>query len=141
MSASFGLGFQAGTYSPCPLQPAGCLAAWQARRVRLYIDANLMKHLDICALAQVVNLSPSYFSRAFKRTLGVTVHRYVMKRRVEKAQQLMLTTAEALSGIALSCGMSDQSHLTRWFRRIVGETPAVWRRARYEPSTLTNEGA
>jgi AraC-like DNA-binding protein len=109
--------------------------------VRLYIDANLMKHLDICALAQVVNLSPSYFSRAFKRTLGVTVHRYVMKRRVEKAQQLMLTTAEALSGIALSCGMSDQSHLTRWFRRIVGETPAVWRRARYEPSTLTNEGA
>jgi AraC family transcriptional regulator len=90
-------------------------------------------------LADVVNLSPSHFCRGFKRSVGITVHRYVMQRRVEKAQQLMLTTAEALSGIALSCGMSDQSHLTRWFRRVVGETPAAWRRARYEPSNLTSE--
>ncbi len=53
-----------------------------------------------------------------------------MQRRVAMAQRLMLGTSEQLSRIALSCGMSDQSHLTRWFRRIVGETPAAWRRAR-----------
>ena len=141
MSASCELGFQAIVNSARSLPPAGSLAAWQARRVRVYIEANLMQSLDISALAQVVNLSPSHFSRAFKRTLDMTVHRYVMQRRVERAQHLMLTTSEALSGIALSCGMSDQSHLSRWFRRVVGETPAAWRRARYEPSRLASGGA
>lgn len=112
----------------------GCLAAWQAKRVRLYIETNLANRLYTTELADVVNLSPSHFCRAFKRTFGVTVHRYVMRRRVVIAQRLMLTSAEALSSIALICGMSDQSHLTRWFGRVVGETPAVWRRARFEPA-------
>jgi AraC family transcriptional regulator len=111
----------------------GCLAAWQAKRVRLYIETNLSNRLDTTELANVVNLSPSHFCRAFKRTFGVTVHRYVMRRRVVVAQRLMLTSAEALSSIAVVCGMSDQSHLTRWFGRVVGETPAVWRRARFQP--------
>jgi len=139
MSASFEFGFQATRSSARAVQPAGSLATWQMRRVGHYIETNLTQDLLTNTLADVVNLSPSHFCRAFKRSVGITVHRYVMQRRVEKAQQLMLTTAEALSGIALSCGMSDQSHLTRWFRRVVGETPAAWRRARYEPSNLTSE--
>ena len=139
MSASLEFGFQPIMSSRRALQPAGSLAAWQMRRVRHYIEANLTQDLQTNTLADVVNLSPSHFSRAFKRSLGITVHRYVMQRRVEKAQQLMLTTAEALSSVALSCGMSDQSHLTRWFRRVVGEAPAAWRRAHYEPSNLTCE--
>jgi AraC family transcriptional regulator len=119
---------------PTPLIPRGALAAWQARRVRLYVDANLAQRLETTALADVVNLSASHFCRAFKRTFGITVHRYVMQRRVEMAQHLMRNPSADLSGIALSCGMSDQSHLTRWFRRVVGETPAAWRRARIEPT-------
>ena len=52
------------------------------------------------------------------------------RRRIEVAQDLMLSTREPLGAIALSCGMSDQSHFSRWFRRIVGETPHQWRRMR-----------
>ena len=130
MSVTFELGFRARANPVCTLQPPGSLAAWQARRVKLYIDANLTQHLDVGAVANVVNLSPSHFSRAFKRTLGITVHRYVMERRMEKAQHLMLTTSETLSAIASGCGMYDQAHLTRLFRRLVGTTPAAWRRLR-----------
>ena len=111
----------------------GSLAPWQVKRLRIHIQANIGQRLAIEDLARVANLSASHFSRAFKRSFGESVHRYVMCKRVELAQGLMLGTSEELSRIALTCGMSDQSHLTRWFRRVVGETPASWRRARYEP--------
>ena len=114
--------------APLQLQPIGSLALWQARRVHLHIEAHIAQPLKVDALARVANLSSSHFCRAFKLTFGVTVHRYVLHRRIGKAQHLMLTTSEALSEIAVSCGMSDQSHLTRWFRRVVGVPPAAWRR-------------
>jgi AraC-like DNA-binding protein len=101
--------------------------------VRDYIESNLAHRLTTEDLARVVNLSGSHFSRAFTRSFGSTVHYYVMQRRVAMAQRLMLGTSEQLSRIALSCGMSDQSHLTRWFRRVVGQTPAAWRRSRPHP--------
>ncbi|HEY0339538.1 MAG TPA: AraC family transcriptional regulator [Steroidobacteraceae bacterium] len=111
----------------------GCLAPWQAKRLRLYIEANLPHRLNIGTLADVVNVSSGHLCHAFKRTFGTTVHTYVMHRRVERARHLLLNTSTELSDIALSCGLSDQSHLTRWFRRVCGETPGAFRRARYEP--------
>jgi AraC family transcriptional regulator len=119
--------------SPLRLTPPGCLPAWQVRRVHQYIESNLAHQLTTEGLARVVNLSASHFSRAFVRSFGSTVHHYVMNRRIALAQRLMLDTSEQLSRIALSCGMSDQSHLTRWFRRVIGETPAAWRRSRPHP--------
>ena len=107
------------------------LMAWQAKRVRAHVEVNISARLGVADLAQVVDLSPSHFCRLFKEAFGLTVHRYVMHQRLELAQRLMLQTSESLSSIALSCGMSDQSHLTRCFHRLVGETPAEWRRARY----------
>lgn len=115
----------------------GCLAPWQARKLRLYIETNLAQRLDLETLAAVANISPGHLCHAFKRTFGATVHNYVVVKRVERARYLMLNTSTELSSIALSCGMSDQSHLTRWFRRVCGETPAAFRRARFEPSALT----
>jgi AraC family transcriptional regulator len=117
---------------PLPPIARGSLAPWQAKRVRTHIDGNLQQRLSVDVLAAVVSLSTSHFCRAFKRSFGVSVHRYVMQRRVEVAQSLMLNTGDSLSGIALTCGMSDQSHLTRWFHRVVGETPAAWRRTHRE---------
>ncbi len=106
------------------------LMTWQTKRVLHHIEANIAARLGVVDLAQVVDLSPSHFCRLFKEAFGLTVHRYVMGRRLELAQRLMLDTSESLSSIALSCGMSDQSHLTRCFHRVVGETPGEWRRAR-----------
>ncbi len=116
--------------TPAPDIVQGGLAAWQRKRVRDYIKEHLGERLSVRDIAGVVRLSPSHFSRAFKRSFGVSAHVYLMHRRVEMAQHLMLSTAEALGSIAVTCGMSDQSHLTRWFRRVSGETPNSWRRAR-----------
>jgi AraC family transcriptional regulator len=108
----------------------GGLPAWQTRKVFAYVEANLCRRISIRALAQLLDLSASHFCRAFKCTFGVSPRDYVLRRRIEVAQGLMLTTSEPLSSIAVSCGMCDQPHFTRSFHRIVGETPYTWRRAR-----------
>jgi AraC family transcriptional regulator len=64
----------------------------------------------------------------FKCAFGASPRDYVLRRRIEVAQALMLTTSEPLSSIAVNCGMCDQQHFTRSFHRIVGETPFSWRR-------------
>jgi AraC family transcriptional regulator len=108
----------------------GGLAAWQIRKVTRYIDVNLERTIRNDDLATLARLTPAHFSRAFRNSVGEPPHEYVIRRRVERAQGLMLTTEAKLSDIALDCGLADQSHLTRLFRRVVGESPRVWRRAR-----------
>jgi AraC-like DNA-binding protein len=109
----------------------GALVAWQKRRLTAYIDAHLAERIRVEDLAQLLNLSESYFSRAFRRTFGTSAHEYLTRRRIEVAQSLMLTSRESLLAIALRCGLSDQSNFTRVFRRIVGENPYAWRRTRW----------
>jgi len=113
------------------IQP-GALPRWRARRVVECIEEHLDERITITSLARECGLSSSHFSRAFKATFGVTVHLYVMQRRVQIARALILRTSDPLSEIAIRCGLSDQAHLTRWFRRVVGVTPAVWRRTHSE---------
>ena len=108
----------------------GGLMSWQIRRLTAHIDAHLAARISTKDLAALLRLSVGHFSRAFKSTFGVSAQLYLTRRRIEVAQDLMLTTREPLGAIALSCGMSDQSHFSRWFRRIVGETPHQWRRTR-----------
>jgi AraC-like DNA-binding protein len=111
---------------------AGRLAAWQTRKVLAHVEANLSRRIRIQELAQLLRLSASHFCRAFKCTLGASPRDYVLRRRIEAAQHLMLTTSEPLSSIAIRCGMCDQQHFTRCFHRIVGETPYTWRRNRQD---------
>jgi AraC family transcriptional regulator len=109
------------------------LAPWQVRRVLAHIDANLgttIRNKDLAALAR---LSTFHFAVAFRNSVGQPPHEHVMRRRIERAQGLMLSTDRSLSDIAAECGLADQAHLTRLFRRIVGESPAAWRRARANP--------
>ena len=115
-----------GTFRP------GGLARWQARRAVTYIEAHLESKLDVHGLAELVSFSKSHFSRAFKRSLGVSPMAYVMARRVEKARVLMTSTRQQLTEIALICGFADQSHLNRSFRRIIGLSPGRWRRTHVE---------
>jgi AraC family transcriptional regulator len=109
--------------------PAG-LPPWRSRRIIAHVDVKLPETIRVRELAELVGLSVSHFCRAFKRTFGVSPRTYVLRRRIELAQGLMLTTYEPLSSIALRCGMCDQAHFTRSFHRLVGETPQSWRRAR-----------
>jgi AraC-like DNA-binding protein len=106
------------------------LAPWQVRRVATYMEHNLANSIRCEDLARVTGLSVSHFMRAFRASFGAPPHAYLMRRRMERAQHLMLSTDTTIGRIALDCGFADQSHLTRLFRRIVGESPAAWRRAR-----------
>jgi AraC family transcriptional regulator len=112
----------------------GGLAPWQTLKVTRYIEENLAARLSIGALASLARLSNTYFTRAFKTSLGCTPHTYIIERRVEQAKRILLDSDAPLSQIALDCGMADQAHLSRLFRRLVGETPSVWRRRNRAPS-------
>jgi AraC-like DNA-binding protein len=113
----------------------GGLAPWQVRRVALYMDGNLAGSIRCGDLARVTRLSVSHFMRAFRESFGAPPHTYLMRRRMERAQDLMLSTETTIGQIALDCGFADQSHLTRLFHKIVGESPAAWRRARIYQSS------
>src|SRR5436190_18347884 len=108
----------------------GGLAAWQILRVQSYIDSNLHRTIHIRDLSAVARRSPAHFSRKFKLAVGESPHAYVVRRRLERAGHLMMTSTEPLSEIALSVGFSDQAHLCRLFRQAFGQSPANWRRER-----------
>jgi len=109
---------------------AGRLLAWQARKVREYIDGHIADPIRVTDLCALIQRSEAHFSRAFKRTFGVSPHAFVVQRRLELATHYMVETDRSLSDIALGCGFTDQAHLCKHFRQAMGETPASWRRAR-----------
>jgi AraC family transcriptional regulator len=110
------------------VQPGG-LAKWQARRTLAYIEANLASKMGIGDLANVVALSKSHFSRAFKLSLGLSPMEYVVVRRVERAKAMISSTRERLAEVAVACGFADQAHLNRRFRALIGISPGRWRRS------------
>jgi AraC-like DNA-binding protein len=116
------------------------LAPWQIRRVLTHVNSNLDTTIRNRDLAAVARLCESHFNVAFRKSVGQSPHEYIIRRRMERAQGLMLSTDKALSEIAAECGLADQPHFTRLFRRIVGESPAAWRRARANPESDGRSG-
>ena len=108
----------------------GGLAPWQQRRAEEMLRAGLGRGVSLDEVARECNLSVSQFGRTFKRTTGVTPHRWLVQRRLERAKDLLLRSSLPLAEIALDCGFSEQSHFTRTFTRLVGTSPGVWRRQR-----------
>jgi transcriptional regulator GlxA family with amidase domain len=78
-------------------------------------------------LAEIAQLSVHHFARAFRQSLGIPPHNYIVQRRVEHAQQLLRNTDLPLSEIAIVAGFTDQSHLARHFRTITGVSPSLAR--------------
>ena len=111
----------------------GGLTGWQIARVRAFIDKNLHRTIHTQDLSAVARRSPAHFSRSFKLTFGEPPHAYVVKRRLEKACHLMVTSSASLSEVALNAGFSDQAHLCKLFRQAFGQSPASWRREREIP--------
>jgi transcriptional regulator GlxA family with amidase domain len=111
-------------------QIRGGLAPWQIRKLITYVDVNLDRTITTRCLAEVARLSAFHFCRAFRDSFGDSPHGYVIRRRMERAQGLMLTTNASLGQIAADCGLADQAHFNKLFRKFAGESPGAWRRAR-----------
>ena len=86
-------------------------------RVLAHIESHLDENLSIARLAAVAALSPSHFKALFRRSIGVSVHRYVVQRRVARARQLLQRGGLPASHVALEAGFAHQSHMARWMRR------------------------
>jgi AraC-like DNA-binding protein/PAS domain-containing protein len=114
---------------PIPLAPhSGGLPPGRAHRVFEYIDSHLQENITLEALAEIAQLSVHHFARAFRQTVGVPPHSYIVRRRVEHAGELLRNTDLPLSEIAVASGFADQSHLARHFRRLTGTSPGSARR-------------
>ena len=103
--------------------------AWQLKRVVDYIETHLADKITAVDLADLINVSTGQLFRAFKVSVGATPFQYLAGRRVELACSMMRTTREPLSRIAVACGLCDQAHLCKVFRRVTGMSPSAWRRA------------
>lgn len=111
-------------------QEAGGLGARDIESVRELVNASLASPLSLADLAGATSLSPGHFARLFKRSLGVTPYQFVLRTRVERAQRLLAETDAPISHIGMDCGFSHQMHLTQVFHRLVGTTPAEYRKVR-----------
>ena len=117
-----------GGMRPNSMARRGGLAAWQERRARELLVAHLDGAVAAADIAKECRLSVGHFSRAFRQSMGVAPHAWLLNRRVEVAKDLLRDRDSSLSEIALSCGFADQSHFTRVFTRRVGVSPGAWRR-------------
>lgn len=119
----------------------GGFAAWQLNRVIDHIESHLTEKITGRELAGLVDVSVGQLFRAFKVSVGVPPFRYIAQRRVELACRIMKTTDEPLSQVAMACGLCDQSHFCRVFRRATGLSPAAWRRANaIDPGARADRG-
>jgi transcriptional regulator of acetoin/glycerol metabolism len=112
--------------APAPRAHGG-LSAGAKRRIREYMELHLGESIDLSMLAGVAGLSVHHFARQFKQSIGVTPHYYLTQKRVERAQEMLARTDLSLSEIAFATGFSDQSHLARHFRHMLGTTPREFR--------------
>jgi AraC family transcriptional regulator len=92
-------------------------------RVRDYIEAHLDRPIEVGALAAIAGRSPFHFTRVFAQAVGMSPHRYVVRLRLERAVELMRDGRSGLAEIAACTGFADQSHLSRWVRRVYGVSP------------------
>jgi AraC family transcriptional regulator len=106
----------------------GGLAPWQVRCATELMIARLGEDISLSEVAGTCGLSPNYFARAFKQSVGTPPHRWLLLQRVLCAKSLLRNADRSLSDIAAACGFADQSHFTRVFTSIVGASPGAWRK-------------
>jgi len=103
------------------------LPLWRLRRVEEFVEANLEEDIGVGDLAAAADLSVRHFSRSFFRELGTTPHKWLMKRRLEHACKLLVSSSQCIGDIARHSGFSSQSHLTTLMKQNYGTTPNRYR--------------
>jgi len=108
----------------------GGLTTRQAERAKEFMAAHCDKDVSLLDVAKECGLSRGYFAKAFKTSTGMSPHQWRLNYRIDKAKVMLLETSSSIAEIAAICGFADQSHLTRVFAQLVGDSPANWRRQR-----------
>lgn len=103
------------------------LPAWRLRRVVEYIDAHLSEAIGLADIAESAGLTRMHFAAQFRLATGLRPHEYLLRRRIEHAQDLLRDDKGSVLDVALRCGFRSQAHFTTVFRRFVGDTPYRWR--------------
>jgi AraC-like DNA-binding protein len=116
-------------HTAAPAQWRGGLPPRVLGRVREYIDSHLSEDLELEQLALTAGLSLHHFARAFKTSVGVPPHQFVLQRRLSLARDLLTSTDRPIADIAIAAGFSDQSHLARHFRQSFAVSPIAFRRS------------
>lgn len=111
-----------------PEIPTATFSAYRIHHVMNRVLRNPEAQHSLEELADVAGLTPSHFCRVFRKATGLTPHQYVMKTRLDKAQQLLHTTEMSMAQIAEGLGFASQSHFTRAFRQFAGEAPSEFRK-------------
>ena len=114
---------------PLPRASTRGLEARQLTRVIEAIHEKIGERISVSTLSSIAGLSRSHFSHAFRASVGRAPHEQIVRMRIEHAMKLMAGTDVSLSEIALAAGFSDQAHFSNNFRRTIGTTPRLWRRA------------
>ena len=108
------------------------LPKWRLMQVLRYIETNIGEPITLANLAATAGLSRMYFAKQFRTATGIRPHDFVLRKRIERAQQLLAATSDPLVDIALSVGFQTQAHFTTVFKKVVGSTPYQWRREQPE---------
>ncbi|MBH5336432.1 helix-turn-helix transcriptional regulator [Streptomyces pactum] len=103
-------------------------------RARDAMDRGYAEPLDVPALARIAHVSPAHFARTFRATFGETPHRYLQRRRVERAMALLRETDRSVTEISFAVGFGSPGTFSRTFRDIVGRSPRAYRK---ETASLT----
>ena len=107
---------------------SAAMSSRNVRQIEEFIDARLEHGIDIAELAARIGFSQSYFFRVFRKSFGISPHRYLMRRRLALAQRLLTKSDLGLAEIALKAGFADQSHFSRSFQQFTGLSPGAFRR-------------
>lgn len=113
--------------SPAPTVARGGLPPHLLRRAQDYMDAHLATALTLDDVARQIGISPRHFARAFRQSVGVPPHQWLLRRRIDAARELLAAGDSPLAEVAVQCGFADQSHFTSTFRRATGTTPGRYR--------------
>lgn len=105
------------------------LAPWLERKAKRILESGCQDKLSIAQVAAQCALSRSHFSRAFKKTTGLSPQEWMLNARIRRAQQLISEGALSMCEVAFECGFSDQSHFTRTFSKVAGASPKRWQRS------------
>jgi AraC family transcriptional regulator len=106
---------------------SGDLPGARLRRVTEFIEDNLARPLPLAELSAEAHMSPYHFFRLFKRSTGLPPHRFVMRRRIDRACALLIEGQLSIDAVAHAVGFRTRSHFSMMFHRLTGSAPTAYR--------------